>query len=121
MTQSQSFIDEALTLIRKYRAFTSGLSTSVKPLGLSSDGCLIVILLRDGSGPSNTELAASLGLNLATATKIIDRLVSDNFVHRRPDPIDRRRIQIYLTEDGADVAKRVMERFEHFMQQTSII
>jgi len=121
MTQSHSLIDEALSLIRNYRTFTSGLSTSVKPLGLSSDGCLIVLLLRDGNGPSNTELAASLGLNLATATKIIDRLVSDNFVHRKPDPVDRRRIHIYLTEDGVDVARKAVTRFEDFMRESSSV
>ena len=119
MTKRASSLADALTLIRKYRTFTSSLSTFAKPLGLSSDGCLIVLLLLDSSGPSNTELAANLGLNLATATKIIDRLVSDNFVHRKADPVDRRRIQIYLTEDGVGVANTASARFDLFMQSQS--
>ena len=107
---------DALTLICKYRTFTSSLATWSKPLGLSADGCLILLLLKDISGRSNTELAAALALNLATATKIIDRLVSDNLVHRKPDQVDRRRIQIYLTEDGAALAKKAGKRFDEFMK-----
>jgi DNA-binding MarR family transcriptional regulator len=114
MTKTDSQIGESLVLVRKYRSFAAGLSTWSKPLGLSADGCLIVLLLRDAKGASNTEIAAALGLNLSTATKIIDRLVSDNLVHRKPDTDDRRRIQIFLTEDGMAVAQKAGERFAEF-------
>ena len=120
MTHGDSPFNDALSLIRSYRTFMSGLSTASKPLKLSSDGCMIVLLLRNGNGPSNTEIADALGLNLATATKIIDRLVSDNFVHRRADTVDRRRIQIYLTDDGADIARRASNTFESFMERSPL-
>lgn len=116
MRERQSSINEALSLIRSYRAFATGLATWSKPLGFSADGCLILLMLRDTRGASNTELADALGLNLSTATKIIDRLVSDNFVHRKPDPIDRRRIQIYLTDRGDEVSAEASRQFEAFMQ-----
>lgn len=115
MSKDRTQVDEALGLIRQHRKFMSGVATWSKPLGLSADGCLILLLLQESAGQSNTELAAALALNLATATKIIDRLVSDNLVHRKPDPGDRRRIQIYLTEDGAVAARKAAKRFGEFM------
>ena len=120
MANFQHQLDQALGLVRAYRDFTSALATWSKPLGLSADACLIIMLLRATDGPSNTELAASLSLNLATATKIIDRLVSDNLVHRKPHATDRRRIQIHLTADGRVAADKAAEIFGRFMQDGAL-
>ena len=117
MPQPSTPLDQALTLIKGYRSFTTALSNWSKPLGLSADGCLIVLLLSSEESPSHSELAASLGLNLATATKILDRLVSDNFVHRKAHATDRRRIQIHLTSDGVNLANEIRSEFAKFMDQ----
>ena len=95
----------------------SALSTASKPLGLSFDGCLILLILMDNEGMSNTEIADTLGLNLATATKIIDRMVSDNLVHRKPHATDRRRIQILLTSDGLALTRQASQMFSRFADQ----
>jgi len=88
-----------------------------RSLDAAPDVDRIVLLLADGESPSHTVLVASLRLNLATATKIIDRLVSDNFVHRKPHASDRRRIPIHLTEDGEQLARQIGDAFAQFMYQ----
>ncbi len=121
MTEFQNQLGVAVDFVREYRDFTSALSTMSKPLGLSSDGCLILLILMGNEGMSNTEIADSLGLNLATATKIIDRMVSDNFVHRKPHATDRRRIQIFLTSDGRALTKPASQMFSRFAEQHPVL
>jgi DNA-binding MarR family transcriptional regulator len=67
-------------------------------LGINrSDGrCLDVLEER---GPITAgELAAATGLSPAAITTLVDRLENEGFVRRGPDPADRRRVRIQLTE-----------------------
>jgi DNA-binding MarR family transcriptional regulator len=57
-------------------------------------------LLADGAGHTMTELADYVLAPAPTATKLIDRLVADNLVYRHPDPADRRRVLVHLTDRG---------------------
>jgi len=56
--------------------------------------------LADGQGRTMTDLADYALLPAPTATKLIDRMVADTLAYRRPDPADRRRVLVYLTERG---------------------
>jgi DNA-binding MarR family transcriptional regulator len=51
-------------------------------------------------GRTMTDLADYALLPAPTATKLIDRMVADTLAYRRPDPADRRRVLVYLTERG---------------------
>jgi len=67
---------------------------------------LRVMELLQGQGPlSPSELAAATRLTNAALTAVVDRLVSGGFVQRRPDPADRRRVLVELT----DVARHLAE------------
>ena len=46
------------------------------------------------------ELSRTLDVPLSTATRIVDWLVTNNFVERRSDPADRRIVHVRLTETG---------------------
>ena len=52
-------------------------------------------------------LAERLGSSPSAMTRLIDGLVSRNWVERGRDPQDRRRVQIQLTEEGQAEAKRL--------------
>lgn len=56
--------------------------------------------LADQQGRTMTDLADYALLPAPTATKLIDRMVADALAYRRPDPADRRRVLVYLTERG---------------------
>ena len=47
-----------------------------------------------------SELAEFTQLPPASLTRLIDGMVADNLVHRKPDPRDRRGILVHLTERG---------------------
>ena len=55
------------------------------------------------NGRSMGELAHAALLNHPTLTKTIDRMISQALVYRRVDPVDRRKILIFISDDGRAV------------------
>jgi DNA-binding MarR family transcriptional regulator len=84
--------------------------------GCTIDQWRALNLLADDAGHTMTEVADYALLPAPTATKLIDRLVADNLVYRHPDPTDRRRVLVHLTDRGrarqreaAEVVARVQD------------
>jgi DNA-binding MarR family transcriptional regulator len=78
---------------------------------LEAEGCSIeqwraLAFLADGQGRTMTDLADFALLPAPTATKLIDRMVADALVYRRPAPADRRRVLVYLTDRGKQLHDR---------------
>ena len=93
--------------------------------GCSVDQWRALAFLADGEGRTMTELADYALLPAPTATKLIDRLVADNLVYRHPDPTDRRRVLVYLTDRGtarqhqaAAVVARVQQELSATLQDS---
>ncbi|GIJ44289.1 hypothetical protein Val02_11750 [Virgisporangium aliadipatigenens] len=59
---------------------------------------LLVVSQTDGA--AGQDLAAAMGVGLATVTGIVDRLVAAGMVERREDPKDRRVRRVLLTDAG---------------------
>jgi DNA-binding MarR family transcriptional regulator len=53
---------------------------------------------------SQADVVASLGLTKQAASQLIDTLVLREYLERRNDPIDRRRMEVGLTERGRTAA-----------------
>jgi DNA-binding MarR family transcriptional regulator len=69
---------------------------------------LKVVLLLFLNGPSRMSVIASaLGISLATATGVVDRLVEHNFVLREGDPEDRRVVLCRLSDKGERLISRL--------------
>ena len=49
---------------------------------------------------SQADVVASLGLSKQAASQLIDTLVLREYLERRNDPVDRRRMEVRLTERG---------------------
>lgn len=67
----------------------------------------ILQLLAERNGRSMGDLTAAALLNHPTLTKMIDRMVSDALVYRRPDPADGRKVLIFLSERGRALNERL--------------
>ncbi|MEY9856473.1 DNA-binding MarR family transcriptional regulator [Catenulispora sp. GAS73] len=67
----------------------------------------VLNLLADGDGHTMTELAEHALLPAPTATKLVDRLVTDNLVYRHPDPADRRRVLVHAADRGRELHARL--------------
>ncbi|MEV4558412.1 MarR family transcriptional regulator [Kitasatospora sp. NPDC049285] len=82
---------------------------------LAEEGCTVeqwrvLALVADGQGHPMTEIAEHVLMPPPSLTKLVDRMVADNLVHRRPDPTDRRRVLLHLTARGRITHQRAAHR-----------
>jgi DNA-binding MarR family transcriptional regulator len=70
-------------------------------VSLSGLGVLRVLLAENGLKAS--EVADRAWSNPGTLTSVVNTLVKDGFVERRPDDADRRVVRLYITGPGRDV------------------
>jgi DNA-binding MarR family transcriptional regulator len=76
------------------------------PIGINA-GELSVLLLLDAREPESQQQAAQrLGIDRTTMVALIDALEGKDLVARRPDPADRRRNVIELTDTGRKTLRR---------------
>jgi MarR family transcriptional regulator, organic hydroperoxide resistance regulator len=66
----------------------------------SIDGWRVLGALRNGDGYPMSEMSAAMSIPPPSLTRIVDRLVDGGLVVRRVDPMDRRRVLIYLSARG---------------------
>lgn len=57
------------------------------------------------------DLAATLRIDVSTASKVVEELVKKGLVKREPSRLDRRSVQINLSDEG----KRIFEQIENDM------
>lgn len=63
-------------------------------------------------GLRQSELAAKMRVKPATVTVMLNRMVKNGHVERRPDPSDQRVWRVYLTEKGRAAVKEVREALD---------
>ncbi|MGI9253368.1 MAG: MarR family winged helix-turn-helix transcriptional regulator [Thermomicrobiales bacterium] len=66
----------------------------------------LLFLVRDGE-TSPVALAGRMGVSRAVMTGLLDRLEQRDLVRREPDPRDRRRLRIVLTDSGQEATARL--------------
>jgi DNA-binding MarR family transcriptional regulator len=77
----------------------------VRP-GLSS----LLQVLSSNQSASQTELAASIGIDKATIVSLIDAAESSGWIQRSRDPRDRRRHVLILTDEGKAAVKQLRQQ-----------
>jgi DNA-binding MarR family transcriptional regulator len=74
----------------------SGLKVSLAGLG-------VLRVLLDEDGLKSTEVAERAWSTPGTVTAVVNTLVRDGFVERKPDETDRRVVRLYITDRGRAV------------------
>ncbi|MAZ33763.1 MAG: MarR family transcriptional regulator [Thalassospira sp.] len=59
-------------------------------------------------GIRQVTLAEMLEIQPITTARLIDKLVEEGLVERRPDPDDRRAVQLYVTAKATELLERIM-------------
>ena len=82
---------------------------------LSEENCSdeqwrVLSIIADGKGHPMTEIADQALMPAPSLTKLVDRMVADNLVYRRPDRADRRRVLLHLTARGRALHQRAAHR-----------
>lgn len=76
--------------------------------GITIDQWVILQLLGQQEGLSQLDIARATFKDAPTVTRIIDLLCRKGLARRVPDPVDRRRFNIQLTEEGRKKTEAVM-------------
>jgi DNA-binding MarR family transcriptional regulator len=68
--------------------------------GVSLENWRVLAIVAEEEGPTMRALARKMSMQHPTVTKIIDKMVSEALVYRVPDPADRRKVRIFLSDKG---------------------
>lgn len=63
------------------------------------------------------EIAGELGITPGAASQLVDSLVQPGFLERRPDPRDRRAVQVTLSPDGRKLFDEVDGEFSRLFDE----
>ncbi len=95
----QALLLTATKLMGAYGQYTvqaAGLKVSLAGLG-------VLRVLLDEDGLKSTEVADRAWSSPGTVTAVVNTLVRDGFVQRKPDETDRRIVRLYITDQGRAV------------------
>lgn len=102
-------VDHRMTLshlvARVNRRIEGSLSQRLKAEGLSLEHYRILAALVEEDGRTMSDLASWAMVDPPTMTKMIDRLVASGCVFRAPDPDDRRKVLVFISDVGRSVYK----------------
>jgi DNA-binding MarR family transcriptional regulator len=91
-----------------------------KTSGLTSPQLLIMLEVAKVSGVNSGQVAKIVNLSAATVTNIIDRLENKNLISRVRDTQDKRKVGLYLTENGKAILLKAPQALqEHFIEKFS--
>lgn len=91
------------------RRLSAALAADLAAEEVTLDQWRVLAHLSASEGRSMSQVGARVVLPAPTLTKVVDRLVAANLVHRRHDPVDRRRVLVLLTPRGVEVRRRLEE------------
>ncbi|MDP9143691.1 MAG: MarR family winged helix-turn-helix transcriptional regulator [Actinomycetota bacterium] len=111
--ESESVVD---ILDRADRAVDAVLTPVTSKEGLSREAWRVLLLLSRGGGRSMGEIAEHAAIPNPTATRVVDRLVSQQLAYRRNDTNDRRRVLVHLAAGGRQTVERVSQQLEDLVE-----
>jgi DNA-binding MarR family transcriptional regulator len=103
------------TLMRSARgAYAQSIRAQLHAMGIDDlprNGAFILAGI-DTSGGPRQDLPSELGVTKQAVSQVIDLLVNRGYLEREPDPDDRRRVRLALTDRGEDVVAAVLRGVE---------
>lgn len=80
--------------------------------GLTVEAFRALRVLADSPGMTVGELGRGVGANPPATTRIVDRLVTEGLAYRRADEVDRRRVLVMISDDGATLFRDVLAEID---------
>ncbi len=76
-----------------------------RALGYTQSQWRVLLMLAKAQGCSQAVLADKLEMQPIAVTRILDRMETAGLIERRPDPNDRRAVQLYLAANAGPIIK----------------
>lgn len=102
----------AYLVAHAHRRLHVDLERSLQEEGVHVEQWRMLEVLSDRQGRSMGEIAEIVLMNHPALTKMTDKMVARGLVHRAPDPADQRRVVVYITDMGLELAERVKDRVD---------
>jgi DNA-binding MarR family transcriptional regulator len=99
--------DIRLLLSRAFRTATGHFQDRAAELDLSVVQGQALLMVTANPGINVGGLAAVLSKDQASTSIIVDRLMTMGLLRRETDPADRRRAQLYVTEQAASIVEQL--------------
>lgn len=100
----------AIAVNRLHGATVRAYNAATREIGLPFEQWLVLDEVARREAATMGELARSLGNNISTLTRIVDRMVGASLIYRSVDPADRRRVVLVVTEEGRSKLEAVHAR-----------
>jgi DNA-binding MarR family transcriptional regulator len=109
---------EAIRAAAELRAVLGQLLRRLRTENSRPTSQLAVLGRLDRGGPQTTSgLAAAEHMRPQSMAEVVAELQADGLVDRTPDPTDRRRLLLALTQEGRDFVRRERRRREDWLSQ----
>jgi DNA-binding MarR family transcriptional regulator len=99
--------EAAMNTLRTADMLFDQIGRLLRPLGVSAAGGLVLGVLRDHGPLPPSGLGERLIVTRATVTGLLDSLERRGFVHRSPNPSDRRSLLVEITPAGLAVLQEL--------------
>ncbi|PRX10874.1 UNVERIFIED_ORG: DNA-binding MarR family transcriptional regulator [Martelella mediterranea] len=87
-------------ICRVNHALEHSAETQLKQHSLTIEQFRVLTVLSETNGISMGALSASICVDSPTLTKLIDRMINTADVYRGPDPRDRRKVLVFISNKG---------------------
>lgn len=95
-------------LNRVVNRLNQSLASDLKAIGLTAPQYRVLAVLKARDGRNVNELAVYTVTEQSTLTKILGRMEDTGLIERRPDRVDRRVVNIFLTAKGDTAFNQVL-------------
>ncbi|WP_111668865.1 MarR family winged helix-turn-helix transcriptional regulator [Algoriphagus litoralis] len=77
----------------------------------------VLININSKEGTPATKIAPLIGLETRSLTRMLKTMEEKGLIYKKADPLDKRSVRIFLTEDGKDKKERSINTIMDFNQQ----
>jgi DNA-binding MarR family transcriptional regulator len=92
------------------RLYDRRLQDVLGDLGVAPGQFAPLVMLFEQDGLTQAELCRRINVEQPTMANTLDRMERDGLIKRQPDPKDRRRATVHLTERANEMRNAVMDR-----------
>lgn len=77
----------------------------------------VLININSKEGTPATKIAPLIGLETRSLTRMLKTMEEKGLIYKKADPVDKRSVRIFLTEEGRDKKERSINTIMDFNQQ----
>lgn len=111
-------VDEVGVMIQKLvRVFQLFERDQIKIYGFTTSQCYTLLEIKKYGNLTMNEISEKMNLNISTMTRILDKLVRDDYIKREKDTSDRRIVIVSLTTEGIKATNKLERSVKEYYKK----